>query len=85
MAKFMVLYRSSTPPGHMMANMTPEQSTAGMELWMKWAEKAGTAIADLGSPLAKVGAVGAATTDSFAIGGFSILEAASKDDVAALL
>ena len=41
MAKYMVLYRSSTPPRDQMANLSPEQAKAGMEAWMTWAGKAG--------------------------------------------
>lgn len=86
MAKFMVLYRSSTPPGEQMAASTPEQAQAGMEAWMNWAGKAGSAIVDLGSPLASVGSVGKPTGNGgLAIGGFSILEAESADGVKKLL
>lgn len=87
MAKFMVLYRSSMPAGEQMAASTPEQAQAGMEGWMNWAGKAGSAIVDLGSPLASVGSVGKdpSTAGALGIAGFSILEAESADAVKKLL
>jgi hypothetical protein len=51
MKRFLVLYKSSTPAGEMMAASTPEQMQAGMEDWQRWAAKTGDAIVDLGSPL----------------------------------
>ena len=85
MAKYMVLYRSSTPPRDQMANLSPEQAKAGMEAWMTWAGKAGSAIVDLGSPLGAVGSVGKAGPSGWPIGGFSILEADSVDGVKKVL
>ena len=85
MAKFMVLYRSSVAPGEQMANSTPEEAQAGMEAWMNWAGKAGPALVDLGSPVASVGSAGKGGSSGQPIGGFSILEAESKDAVAKLL
>jgi hypothetical protein len=86
-AKFMVLYRSSVDASEQMASASPEQAQQGMEMWMRWAEKAGPALVDLGSPvgnsrLVPAGADGATGTP---IGGFSILEGDSADDVAKLL
>jgi hypothetical protein len=85
MAKYMVLYRSSTPPSEQMSNMSPEQAQAGMEAWMTWAGKAGSAIVDLGSPLQSVGSVGKGGSSGQPIGGFSILEADSRDAVEKVL
>jgi hypothetical protein len=86
-AKFMVLYRSSVEASEQMASASPEQAQEGMAMWMRWAEKAGPAIVDLGSPLGNsrfvpAGADGQAGTP---IGGFSILDAPTADDVAKLL
>jgi hypothetical protein len=87
MPKFIVLYRSTTDATEQMATASPEQAQEGMALWMKWAEKAGPALVDLGSPVGESqllpsGAKGDAGTP---IGGFSILEAASADKVTTLL
>ena len=83
----MVLYRSSTPATEQMAAGTPEQAQAGMEAWMTWAGKAGSALVDLGAPLASAGRVGkaSASSDSQVIAGFSILEAGSADAAKGIL
>jgi hypothetical protein len=87
MGNYMVLYRSSMSAGEQMAASTPEEAQAGMEGWMRWAGKVGTAIVDLGSPLATVGSVGKSSgrDGGLHIGGFSILKADSADDVKKLL
>jgi hypothetical protein len=83
----MVLYRSSVDAMEQMSSASPEQAREGMAMWMKWAEKAGPALVDLGSPLGRSrlvppGAPGDAGTP---VGGFSILEADSADAVSAML
>jgi hypothetical protein len=86
-AKYMVLYRSSVPAQDQMASASPEQAQEGMEQWMRWAEKAGPAVSDLGSPLGGSRFVpsGADAQTGTPIGGFSVLEADSVDDVLKLL
>jgi hypothetical protein len=86
-AKFMVLYRSSVSPEEQMASASPEQAQAGMEAWMRWAQKAGPAVSDLGSPLggSRFVPAGAGAQTGTPIGGFSVLEADSADDAAKLL
>jgi hypothetical protein len=79
MKKFLVLYVSSVSAREQMAKMSPEQSKAGMEMWMAWAKKAGAAIVDLGSPVGdttQVTSSGASKVDGN-YGGFSILQAES--------
>jgi hypothetical protein len=87
MAKFMVLYRSSVSAQEQMASASPEQAQAGMDMWMRWAEKAGPAVVDLGSPLGSSRLIpsGADGQTGTPIGGFSVLEADSADAVTALL
>lgn len=58
-----------------MADVTPEQAQAGMQAWQAWAEKAGSAIVDLGAPLVGEGDVT----------GFSILQADSRGELDELL
>ena len=79
MPKYLVLYRSPVPAGEMMRNSTPEQAQANMEGWMRWAGQAGSALVDLGSPLATAGTVGKKSESGTPIGGFSVLEADSVD------
>ena len=88
MKKFLVLYKASTEAFQQMKNATPEQQKAGMDAWMTWSQKAATSIVDMGGPLgksvrvAKGGAVSPVTND---LGGFSILQAESKEALAATL
>jgi hypothetical protein len=85
MAKYLVLYRSSVPATEQMAAGSPEDTQAGMELWMQWAGRAGDAIVDMGSPLSSTGVVGGPGQADKAIGGYSILEADSPKALAKLL
>jgi hypothetical protein len=82
-AKYLVLYRSNvSAPDQMAAGGDPQ---AGMELWMQWAGKAGSAIVDMGSPLSATSVVGAGGKPDSTIGGFSILEADSQQALDKLL
>jgi hypothetical protein len=73
---YLVLYRSSMTAGEQMAQSTPEQAQAGMDAWMAWAEEAGGAVVDLGTPLAVVDPGG---DSGDPIGGYSILQAESHE------
>lgn len=84
MAKYLVLYRSTATAADQMG-ATPEQVQEGMQQWMKWAEKAGKSLVDLGSPLDKSQLVGGKGEAGTPIGGFSILEADSEAAVGDLL
>ena len=85
MTKFLVLYRSSVSPDEQMANLTPEQAQAGMQLWMEWAGKAGDGVFDLGSPLSPVTTVGSKTESRPPTAGFSILQAETREAVTTLV
>jgi hypothetical protein len=80
--KYLVLYRSKMTAGEQMAQSTPEQAQAGMEAWMAWAEQAGDAVVDLGTPVAVVEAGG---DSGDPIGGYSILQAESSEALAKVL
>lgn len=82
MTKYLVLYRSAMTAREQMAQGTPEQAQAGMEAWMAWAEKAGGAVVDLGTPLAVVEAGG---DSGDPIGGYSILQAESHEALGKVL
>ena len=84
MKKFLVLYKAPASGFEQMMKSTPEQQKAGMEAWMAWAGKAAGSIVDMGAPLGKsvrVTKEGAspATND---LGGFSIMQAESKEALA---
>ena len=89
MAKFMVVYRADpAATQQMMANMTPEQSAAGMEAWQQWAASCGPALVDLGSPLGPGGSHledGSTVPSSSGICGFSIMEGDSMEAVTDML
>jgi hypothetical protein len=74
MTKFLVLYRAPQSAAEQMSGASAEDQQAGMDEWMAWAGKAGSAIVDLGSPLQ---AVGGSSGGGDPIGGFSILQADS--------
>src|SRR5262249_34481640 len=82
MAKFLVLYRSPMSPKEMMAQASPEEAKAGMDAWMAWAGRAGEAVVDLGAPIDGAQHVGEGTGEPV---GFSVLQAESSDEAAALL
>jgi hypothetical protein len=87
MKKFLVLYKASPEAfAQMMASSTPEQQKAGMDAWMAWSKKAASSIVDMGGPLGKAvrvaqgGGVSAVPND---LGGYSIMQAESKEALAA--
>jgi hypothetical protein len=86
MKKFLVLYKGSQSGFEQMQKATPEQQKAGMEAWMNWSKKASSSIVDMGGPLgksvrvAKGGTVSEVKND---LGGYSVLQAESKEALAA--
>jgi type IV secretory pathway TrbL component len=82
MKKFLVLYESTVPASEQMKSATPEQAKAGMDAWMSWAGRAAGGIVDMGSPVATAGKLTGPTqiaTGNSQVGGYSILQAESKD------
>jgi hypothetical protein len=81
MKKFLVLYKAPTSSFEQMKKATPEQQKAGMDAWMTWSKKSAATIVDMGGPLGKslrVTPTGAAPSAND-LGGFSILQAESKE------
>ncbi|MGE0451779.1 MAG: hypothetical protein AB7Q29_19555 [Vicinamibacterales bacterium] len=88
MVKFLVLYESTIPAAEQMKNVTPEQAKAGMDAWMAWAGRVGSAIVDMGSPVAARARLTGSNQTAPAnaqTSGYSILQAESKDALMALL
>ena len=82
--KFLILYHSTVSARDQMAQATPEQMKAGMAAWMAWANSAKGAIVDLGSPLGNgvtVTSPPQGNPSASSIGGFSVLQADSKEAV----
>jgi hypothetical protein len=87
MKKFLVLYKATPAAFEKARKSTPEQQKAGMDAWMTWGKKAASSIVDMGAPLGKslkVTNTGTApiTND---LGGYSILQAESKEALAETL
>jgi len=86
-AKFMVIYHASNSAAEQMANATPEEMAEGMKPWMAWAERCGSALVDMGSPLAggqKLTKSGKKDSDR-QVAGYSVLEAADMAAAVKLL
>jgi hypothetical protein len=84
MKKFLILYKASTSGFEQMRKSTPEQQKAGMEAWMAWSKKAAASIVDMGGPLGKSLHVtkDGASPASNDLGGFSVMQAESKEALA---
>lgn len=84
MAKFILLYNGpATPPEQMNAEMVQKI----MGAWKTWMEKLGTAMLDMGQPMANGKTVmddGSAGTPPL-LTGYSIIEAASMDEAVKLV
>lgn len=76
MAKYLVLYRSTEDAAARLAHATPQEQQAGMQAWMEWFGKAGSAVVDGGAPLS--GGDGT-------LGGYSILQADSPEALNSIL
>jgi hypothetical protein len=84
MKKFLVLYKAPASSFEQMMKSTPEQQKAGMDAWMAWSKKAATLIVDMGGPLGKSLRVtkGGASPTTNDLGGYSVLQAESKEALA---
>jgi hypothetical protein len=87
MKKFLVLYKASASAFEQMMKASPEQQKAGMDAWMAWGNKAAASIVDMGAPLGKSLRVtkDGASPSTNDLGGFSILQAESKEALAETL
>jgi hypothetical protein len=87
MKKFLVLYKAPASSFEQMMKATPEQQKAGMEAWMAWGKSAASTIVDMGGPLGKSLRVtkGGSSPTTNDLGGFSILQAESKEALAATM
>lgn len=87
MTKYLVLYQSTASPEEQMAQATPEAAAAGMQAWMAWSQRAGAALVDLGNPVSYAMTVGGTepAPGTPYLGGFSVLEADSREALQALL
>lgn len=83
MAKFMILYSSSSSASDLMANASPEEMKASMGEWMAWKNKLPATIKfDFGMPLQAVSKItSSGTVDSASqVAGYSTMEG-DKDEI----
>jgi hypothetical protein len=88
MKKFLVLYKASTAAFQMMKSATPEQQKAGMAAWITWGKNAASSTVDMGGPLGKSVLVtkgGAVSPVANELGGYSVMQAESKEALAAMM
>lgn len=88
MKKFLVLYHAPASAMEGMANATEEEKMEGMKPWMAWAEKCGSQLIDLGSPLMgglRLTPDGGSSASSKEVTGYSMLQAENLDGAKALL
>ncbi len=87
MSKFLVLYVSEKPAEQQM-NASPEDIKKGMEPWMAWFKKQGSAIIDQGNPTGKAVAInkkGAAKAYAEKVTGYTIIEAKDLNKAKAMV
>lgn len=87
MKKFLVLYKATRGEFEKAMSSSPAEQKAGMEQWTLWTKKASSAIVDMGAPLGKSlrltkGGTSPTVND---LGGYSILQAESKEALAETL
>ena len=87
MKKFLVLYRMDMAAMRKMMTENPEMGKKGMEEWGVWMKNHTADFVDAGAPTGKNSEVSAsgAVEKSNDIGGYSILQAESKEAAAAML
>ena len=90
MKKFIVTFHAPASAMEQMGQMataSPEEQKQAMEPWMAWAERAGSALLDPGSPLMggqTLSKSGSSPSDTGAVG-YSILQAEDMQAAVALL
>jgi hypothetical protein len=77
-SKFLYLYRGPATP---MEDFTPEQTAEQTKAWGDWAGRAGSALADFGSPTGARTAVSddGSTPEPSDVNGYTIVEAENLD------
>ena len=77
MKQFVIIYHASASAMEKMKSSSPEDMKKGMEGWMKWAEKCGEHLVDMGNPLGNGQEIDQSGTSPSKKGvvGYSILQA----------
>ncbi len=88
MKKFIVIYHTPAEAAKQMANISKEDQAKGMEGWMKWAQKCGDKLVDMGAPLMggqRLSPDGKSANSNKEVNGYSILQAEDMKGAIALL
>jgi hypothetical protein len=88
MKKYIVIYHAPMEAMKETANSSPADQAKGMEEWMKWAQKCGDKLIDLGSPLVggqELNPGGQSKASDKGVAGYSILQASSMEEAKSLL
>jgi hypothetical protein len=87
MPRYIIAYHAPLSARERLAQATPEQAMAGVQLWIDWAKKLGPHLIDPGRPFGqavKVTPAGAAPVSSDMVG-LSVIEAADMDEALSLV
>jgi len=79
MSKFLITYHGPGMPDD------PALAAQAKAAFGKWLGEAGKAVVDPGAPVRTVAKVTNGSSGEFAIGGYTVIEAASRDEVIRLL
>lgn len=88
MKKFIVLYHAPIDAMKQTAKASPEEQAKGMEGWMKWAQKCGDKLVDMGAPLIngqQLSPDGKSKSSDKSVVGYSVLQAGNIEEAKALL
>ena len=87
MTEFLILYHAPKSLEDKCKNMSKEDMSKMMQAWMKWAEKCGEHLLDMGSPIANAKRLdtSGSTPSSSEAGGYSIMKADSATKIEELL
>jgi len=87
MKKFVVIYYAPASAIEQMAHASPEEHQKGMEPWMAWMARCGSALVDPGAPLMdgqRLTTSGTSASES-QVAGYSVLQAEDMGAARALL
>lgn len=88
MKKFIVTYHAPNSAMEQMQNTPPEEAKKGMEMWMEWANKCGTHLVDMGTPLTpgqRILPNNKSDNSKRQVCGYSILQADNMDQAKKLM
>ncbi len=88
MKKYIVLYHAPQDAMKGMENMSKDEQAKGMEAWMQWANKLGSNLVDMGTPLMNgqhLSPDGKSTASKKQVSGYSVIQAESLENAKKLL